>query len=53
VKEPAAATVNGIAISKSRVDMIVQQGLSAGQPDSPEARKAIIEKLAMQTLAAE
>ncbi len=53
VKEPAAATVNGIAISKSRVDMIVQQGLAAGQPDSPEARKGIIEKLAMQTLAAE
>ena len=53
VKEPAAATVNGIAIAKSRVDMIVQQGLAAGQPDSPEARKAIIEKLAMQTLAAD
>jgi len=53
VKVPAAATVNGIAISKSRVDMIVQQGLAAGQPDSPEARKGIIEKLAMQTLAAE
>jgi len=53
VKEPAAATVNGIAISKSRVDMIVQQGLASGQPDSPEARKGIIEKLAMQTLAAE
>ena len=51
VKEPAAATVNGIAIAKSRVDMIVQQGLAAGQPDSPEARKGIIEKLAMQTLA--
>jgi peptidyl-prolyl cis-trans isomerase C len=53
VKEPAAATVNGIAIAKSRVDMIVQQGLAAGQPDSPEARKGIIEKLAMQTLAAD
>jgi len=53
VKEPAAATVNGIAIAKSRVDMIVQQGLASGQPDSPEARKGIIEKLAMQTLAAE
>ncbi len=53
VKEPAVATVNGIAIPKSRVNMIVQQGLSAGQPDSPEARKGIIEKLAMQILAAE
>ena len=53
VKEPAAATVNGITIAKSRVNMIVQQGLAAGQPDSPEARKGIIEKLAMQTLAAD
>ena len=53
VNEPAAATVNGIAIAKSRVDMIVQQGLAAGQPDSPEARKGIIEKLAMQTLVAD
>lgn len=53
VKEQAAATVNGIAISKSRVDMIVQQGIAAGQSDSPEARKSIIEKLAMQTLAAD
>ena len=53
VKEPAAATVNGIAIAKSRVNMIVQQGLAAGQQDSPEARKGIIEKLAMQTLAAD
>lgn len=53
VKEAAAATVNGIAISKNRVDMIVQQGLAAGQPDSPEARKGIIEKLVMQTLAAD
>ena len=53
VNEPAAATVNGIAIAKSRVNMIVQQGLAAGQPDSPEARKGIIEKLAMQTLAAD
>ena len=53
VKEAAAATVNGIAIAKSRVDMIVQQGIASGQPDSPEARKGIIEKLAMQTLAAD
>lgn len=53
VKEPAAATVNGITIAKSRVDMIVQQGLASGQPDSPELRKSIIDKLAMQTLIAD
>jgi len=52
-KEPPAATVNGIAISKNRVDMIVKQGLASGQPDSPELRKGIIDKLAMQTLIAE
>lgn len=52
-KEAAAATVNGIAISKNRVDMIVKQGLASGQPDSPELRKGIIDKLAMQTLIAE
>ncbi|MEF8718434.1 MAG: peptidylprolyl isomerase [Candidatus Accumulibacter necessarius] len=51
-KEPPAATVNGIAISKNRVDMIVKQGLASGQPDSPELRKSIIDKLAMQTLIA-
>jgi peptidyl-prolyl cis-trans isomerase C len=53
VKEAVAATVNGIAISKNRVDMIVKQGLASGQPDSPELRKGIIDKLAMQTLIAE
>jgi peptidyl-prolyl cis-trans isomerase C len=49
----AAATVNGVAISKSRVDMVVKQGNSRGQADSPEARKAIVEQLAMQMLVAE
>lgn len=53
VKEAVAATVNGIAISKNRVNMIVKQGLASGQPDSPELRKGIIDKLAMQTLIAE
>lgn len=53
VKETAVATVNGIAINKSRVDMIVKQGASAGQADTPEARKSIIEQLTMQTLVAE
>ncbi|WP_300336330.1 peptidylprolyl isomerase [Accumulibacter sp.] len=52
-KETAVATVNGIAINKSRVDMIVKQGASAGQADTPEARKSIIEQLTMQTLVAE
>ena len=53
VKEAAAATVNGIAIAKSRVEMIVKQALASGQQDSEELRKIIIDKLAMQTLIAE
>jgi peptidyl-prolyl cis-trans isomerase C len=53
VKEAAEATVNGIAISKNRVDMIAKQGASAGQPETPELRKSIIDKLTMQTLVAQ
>jgi len=52
-KGPAVATVNGKAISKSRVDMIVEQGARSGRPDSPEARKAIIDQLALQTAVAD
>ena len=53
VKETAEATVNGFVISKSRVDLIAKQGASAGQPETPESRKSIIDKLAMQTLVAQ
>ena len=52
-KGPVAATVNGIAISQSTVDLIARQGAGAGRPDSPEARKNIIDQLAVQVLAAE
>ena len=52
-KGPAAATVNGIAISQSRVDMIARQGTSAGQPDTPDSRKAIVDQLVLQMVAAE
>jgi peptidyl-prolyl cis-trans isomerase C len=52
-KGPAVATVNGKAISKSRVDMIVEQGARSGRPDSPEARKAIIDQLALQAVVAD
>ncbi|MEN6586929.1 MAG: peptidylprolyl isomerase [Sulfuricella sp.] len=45
-----AATVNGTAISKARVDLLVKQRAGMGQPDSPEMRKAIIDQLAMQML---
>jgi peptidyl-prolyl cis-trans isomerase C len=53
VKGEAVATVNGTAINKSRVDMIIAHGASAGEADTPEARKSIIDKLTMQTLIAE
>ena len=50
---PAVATVNGKSISKSRVDMIVEQGTRSGRPDSPESRKAIIDQLALQAVVAD
>jgi peptidyl-prolyl cis-trans isomerase C len=52
-KGPAAATVNGIAISQSTVDMIARQGAASGRPDTPEGRKNIVEQLALQMVAAE
>ncbi len=53
VKEAAVATVNGTPITASRVDMIIKQRAAAGQADTPETRKLIIEELTMQTLIAE
>lgn len=50
---PVAATVNGIPISKTRLDMIAQQRAMQGRPDTPEARKEIIDRLALPILAAQ
>ena len=52
-KGPAAATVNGKPISQRTVDMIIKQAAGAGRPDTPEARKAIIDQLALQMVVAE
>jgi peptidyl-prolyl cis-trans isomerase C len=49
-KAAVAATVNGTAISQSRVDMLAKQAAAQGQPDNPEMRKKIIDQLAMQFL---
>ncbi len=49
-KDGVAATVNGTAISKNRVDMLVKQRAGMGQPDSPDTRKTIIDQLAMQLI---
>ena len=50
--DPAAvaATVNGTAISESRVDLLVKQRTAKGQPDNPELRKGVIEQLSLQFL---
>ena len=52
-KGPAAATVNGTAISQRMLDLIVKRGVSAGRPDTPEARATIIDQLALQVVLAE
>lgn len=39
------ATVNGVAISKAKMDFVVKQRTAAGQPDSPELRNAIKDQL--------
>jgi len=52
-KEAAEVTVNGVAISKGRVDMLLKQATGNGQPVSPEARQGIVDKLVMQTVVAE
>ena len=49
-KGAVAATVNGTAISESRVELMVKQQAAQGQADTPELRKGIIEHLAMQLL---
>ena len=51
-KEAVAATVNGTPISQNRVNLLMQQrgGGMGQQPDTPEARKAVIDQLAMQML---
>ncbi|HSD60001.1 MAG TPA: peptidylprolyl isomerase [Burkholderiales bacterium] len=40
-----AATVNGVPISKAKVDFAVKQRTAAGQPDTPEMRNAVKEDL--------
>lgn len=49
-KSAVAATVNGIAISESRVDMLAKKNAAQGQPDTPESRKENIEQLSVQLL---
>jgi len=52
-KAAVAATVNGTAISQSRVDLLAKQIIAQGQPDNPELRKKIIDQLTTQFLISE
>lgn len=45
---PAAATVNGKAISQARVEMLAAAQRAQGRPDSDELRKAIVDNLITQ-----
>ena len=47
------ATVNGTAITQSTVDMIATQGASAGRPDTPESRAAILDQLTLRMVITE
>jgi len=49
-KAAVAATVNGTAISESRIEMLLKQGAAQGQPATPDLRKKIIDQLTMQLL---
>lgn len=49
---PAAATVNGVAISEGVVDQVIKQR-SGGQPMPPEARKALVDNLVLQAVVAQ
>lgn len=44
-KDDAVATVNGKAIPKARLEMLVSGQMAQGQPDTPELRNAIREEL--------
>jgi peptidyl-prolyl cis-trans isomerase C len=50
---PAAATVNGTAVSQRTVDMLAKQGAATGRPDTPESRKSIIDQLTLQVAIAQ
>ena len=52
-KSPAAVTVNGTAISQRTVDMLMRQNAGAGRPDTPDARRFVVDQLALQLVVAE
>jgi len=50
---PKAVTVNGKPIPKARLDFIVKQRTTQGQPDNDQARKAILDNLITQEVVAQ
>lgn len=49
----AIATVNGAPISQARFNFLLQQSQQQGQPDSPEVRKNLREKLIVEEIVAQ
>jgi peptidyl-prolyl cis-trans isomerase C len=49
----AAATVNGVTISKAKLDFAVKQRMAGGAPDSPEMRNAVRDDLVNRELIAQ
>lgn len=49
----AIATVNGAPISQARFNFLLQQSQQQGQPDSPEMRKSLREKLIVEEVVAQ
>lgn len=49
----AIATVNGAPISQARFNFLLQQSQQQGQPDSPETRKNLREKLIIEEIVAQ
>lgn len=49
--DPVLATVNGVAVRQSAMDILMRQGATQGAPDTPEVRKALLEELVGRELA--
>jgi peptidyl-prolyl cis-trans isomerase C len=47
---PVAATVNGVPITEKAVDRMSKQGANAGHPETPESRKAVLDRLTLQAV---
>ncbi len=47
------ATVNGVGIPEERVELLAKDAIERGQPDSPDLRKGIIERLIMSEVLAQ